>query len=175
MISKKIGILAKIILLLIILIPITFRVYNLYYANANWDINSKYISRDEIYRNYNSEKKAYGIPNVYYKYKKLTPEEMMTLEVLANEKGYDVEKIIPNIEKFVLYQHEKNPTSKLTESEKVEVDKYVDQVKLSVENSLEENSTYIFSMKIILSVSTALMVVLSIYAICMMVIFISEK
>ena len=41
----------------------------------------------KVYRDYIKEKKLTGVPNIYYKYNSLTPEEMMTLDVLANTKA----------------------------------------------------------------------------------------
>lgn len=43
MVNKKLGVLWKIFLLLLILIPITFRVYDIYYLNSTWSINSKIV------------------------------------------------------------------------------------------------------------------------------------
>lgn len=175
MVNKKFSILAKIFLLLLIFIPITFRVYNLYYVNSNWDINSKVVRRGKVYRNYIKEKKILGVPRIYYKYSSLTPEEMMTLDVLANTKGYHIEEVAPEVEKYVLSKNGERNGAKLNESEKEEVNQYIEEIKQGVNQSLEKNSTYIYGMKMVLSVFTALMLVLSIYAICMMVVFINEK
>lgn len=175
MVNKKFGILTKIVLLLLLLVPITFRVYNLYYADSHWDINSKVVKRGKVYRDYIKEKNLVGVPKIYYKYNSLTPEEMMTLDVLANTKGYNVEEVIPDVQKYVLSEHGESKGAKLTESQKEEVNNYINQIKYNVNQSLEKNSTYIYIMKIILSVFTALMIVLSIYGICMMIIFINEK
>ena len=43
MVNKKLGVLWKIFLLLLILISITFRVYDIYYLNSTWSINSKIV------------------------------------------------------------------------------------------------------------------------------------
>ena len=48
MVNEKFGILAKIFLLILILVPITFRVYDLYYLNSSWDINSKVVKRGKV-------------------------------------------------------------------------------------------------------------------------------
>lgn len=175
MVNKKFGILTKIVLLFLLLVPITFRVYNLYYVDSNWDINSKVVKRGKVYRDYIKEKNLVGVPQIYYKYNSLTPEEMMTLDVLANTKGYNVEEVIPDVQKYVLSEQDESKGAKLTESQKEEVNNYIDEIKYSVNQSLEKNSRYIYIMKIILSVFTGLMIVLSIYGICMMIIFINEK
>ena len=156
MVNEKFGILAKIFLLILILVPITFRVYDLYYLNSSWDINSKVVKRGKVYRDYIKEKNLTGVPNIYYKYNSLTPEEMMTLDVLANTKGYNIEEVLP-------------------EDEKIEVNQCVKQIKDGVNENLEKNSSYIYWMKMLLSVFTALMLVLSIYAIYMTIVFINEK
>ena len=175
MVNKKFGVLAKIFLLLLILVPITFRVYDLYYLNSSWDINSKVVKRGKAYRDYIKEKKLTGVPNIYYKYNSLTPEEMMTLDVLANTKGYNIEEVLPEVEKYVLSKnHEKNG-AKLNENEKIEVNKCVEDIEVGVNKNLEKNSSYIYWMKMLMSVFTALMLVLSIYAIYMTVVFINEK
>lgn len=175
MVNKKFGILTKIVLLLLVLVPITFRVYNLYYVDSNWEINSKVINRGKVYRDYIKEKNLVGVPKIYYKYNSLTPEEMMTLDVLANTKGYSIEEVVPEVEKYVLSKHDEIKGAKLTESEKEELNNYINQIKYNVNQALEKNSRYIYTMKIILSVFTALMIVLSIYAIFLMVIFVNEK
>ncbi|HAT4201731.1 hypothetical protein [Clostridium perfringens] len=175
MVNEKFGILAKIFLLILILVPITFRVYDLYYSNSSWDINSKVVKRGKVYRNYIKEKKLTGVPNIYYKYNSLTPEEMMTLDVLANTKGYNIEEVFPDVEKYVLSKnHEKNG-AKLNEYEKIELNKCVKKIKDGVNENLEKNSSYIYWMKMLMSVFTALMIVLSIYAIYMTNVFINEK
>ncbi|EGT3616723.1 hypothetical protein FHH43_10830 [Clostridium perfringens] len=175
MVNKKFGILTRIILLLLILVPVTFRVYNLYYVDSNWDINSKVIKRGKVYREYIREKNLVGVPKIYYKYNSLTPEEMMTIDVLANTKGYNIEEIVPEVEKYVLSQHGESSGAKLTESEKKEVDNYINEIKYNVNKCLEKNSRYIYIMKMILSIFTALMIVLSIYGICMIFVFINEE
>ncbi len=85
------------------MVPITFRVYDLYYLNSSWDINSKVVKRGKVYRDYIKEKKLTGVPNIYYKYNSLTPEEMMTLDVLANTEGYNIEEVLPEVEKNMFY------------------------------------------------------------------------
>ncbi len=175
MFGKKIKGLTKVILVLILLVPITFKVYDLYYSNANWDINSKVIKRGKTYRDYKKVKNKVGIPKVYFTYKKLTPEEMMTLDILSNTNGYNINDTILNVKSFVLAQHGKSLDSTLSKNESVEVDKYMDQIKSSVENNLKKNSKYIYGMKIILSVTTSLMIVMLIYNICMTAVFMKEK
>ncbi|MBO3342215.1 hypothetical protein ACNULB_02345 [Clostridium perfringens] len=175
MVNEKFGILAKIFLLILILVPITFRVYDLYYLNSSWDINSKVVKRGKVYRDYIKEKKLTGVPNIYYKYNSLTPEEMMTLDVLANTKGYNIEEVLPEIEKYVLSKNNEKNGAKLNEDEKIEVNQCVKQIKEGVNENLEKNSSYIYWMKMLMSVFTALMLVLSIYAIYMTIVFINEK
>ena len=175
MVNEKFGILAKIFLLILILVPITFRVYDLYYLNSSWDINSKVVKRGKVYRNYIKEKKLTGVPNIYYKYNSLTPEEMMTLDVLANTKGYNIEEVLPEVEKYVLSKNNEKNGAKLNEDEKIEVNQCVKQIKEGVNENLEKNSSYIYWMKMLMSVFTALMLVLSIYAIYMTIVFINEK
>ena len=175
MVNEKFGILAKIFLLILILVPITFRVYDLYYLNSSWDINSKVVKRGKVYRDYIKEKNLTGVPNIYYKYNSLTPEEMMTLDVLANTKGYNIEEVLPEVEKYVLSQNNEKNGAKLNEDEKIEVNQCVKQIKEGVNENLEKNSSYIYWMKMLMSVFTALMLVLSIYAIYMTIVFINEK
>lgn len=175
MVNEKFGILAKIFLLILILVPITFRVYDLYYLNSSWDINSKVVKRGKVYRDYIKEKKLTGVPNIYYKYNSLTPEEMMTLDVLANTKGYNIEEVLPEVEKYVLSKNNEKNGAKLNEDEKIEVNQCVKQIKEEVNENLEKNSSYIYWMKMLMSVFTALMLVLSIYAIYMTIVFINEK
>lgn len=175
MVNEKFGILAKIFLLILILVPITFRVYDLYYLNSSWDINSKVVKRGKVYRDYIKEKKLTGVPNIYYKYNSLTPEEMMTLDVLANTKGYNIEEVLPEVEKYVLSKNNEKNGAKLNEYEKIELNKCVKKIKDGVNENLEKNSSYIYWMKMLMSVFTALMIVLSIYAIYMTNVFINEK
>ncbi|EPB8179429.1 hypothetical protein ACRTAO_002100 [Clostridium perfringens] len=175
MVNEKFGILAKIFLLILILVPITFRVYDLYYLNSSWDINSKVVKRGKVCRDYIKEKKLTGVPNIYYKYNSLTPEEMMTLDVLANTKGYNIEEVLPEVEKYVLSKNNEKNGAKLNEDEKIEVNQCVKQIKEEVNENLEKNSSYIYWMKMLMSVFTALMLVLSIYAIYMTIVFINEK
>lgn len=175
MVDKNFGLVKKIVLVLILLIPITCRVYNLYYYNANWDINSKFIKRGKTYRHYDKVKKKVGIPKVYFTYKKLTPEEMMTLDILSNTNGYYINDAIPDVKSFVLSQHKKELDKQLSNSEKVEVDRYISQIKAGVENNFEKNSNYIYIMKMLLSLTTGLMIVMMIYNICMTFIFMKEK
>ncbi|SUY32536.1 Uncharacterised protein [Clostridium perfringens] len=175
MVNEKFGILAKIFLLILILVPITFRVYDLYYLNSSWDINSKVVKRGKVYRHYIKEKKLTGVPNIYYKYNSLTPEEMMTLDVLANTKGYNIEEVLPEVEKYVLSKNNEKNGAKLNEYEKIELNKCVKKIKDGVNENLEKNSSYIYWMKMLMSVFTALMIVLSIYAIYMTNVFINEK
>lgn len=175
MVNEKFGILAKIFLLILILVPITFRVYDLYYSNSSWDINSKVVKRGKVYRDYIKEKKLTGVPNIYYKYNSLTPEEMMTLDVLANTKGYNIEEVLPEVEKYVLSKNNEKNGAKLNEYEKIELNKCVKKIKDGVNENLEKNSSYIYWMKMLMSVFTALMIVLSIYAIYMTNVFINEK
>lgn len=100
---------------------------------------------------------------------------MMTLDVLANTKGYNIEEVLPDVEKYVLSKnHEKNG-AKLNEYEKIELNKCVKKIKDGVNENLEKNSSYIYWMKMLMSVFTALMLVLSIYAIYMTIVFINEK
>ena len=100
---------------------------------------------------------------------------MMTLDVLANTKGYNIEEVLPDVEKYVLSKnHEKNG-AKLNEYEKIELNKCVKKIKDGVNENLEKNSSYIYWMKMLMSVFTALMIVLSIYAIYMTNVFINEK
>ena len=61
------------------------------------------------------------------------------------------------------------------EDEKIEVNQCVKQIKEEVNENLEKNSSYIYWMKMLMSVFTALMLVLSIYAIYMTIVFINEK
>ena len=136
MVNEKFGILAKIFLLILILVPITFRVYDLYYLNSSWDINSKVVKRGKVYRDYIKEKKLTGVPNIYYKYNSLTPEEMMTLDVLANTKGYNIEEVLPEVEKYVLSQNNEKNGAKLNEDEKIEVNQCVKQIKEEVKDGL---------------------------------------
>ena len=175
MVNKKFGVLARIFLLLLILVPITFRVYDLYYLNSSWDINSKVVKRGKVYRDYIKEKKLTGVPNIYYKYNSLTPEEMMTLDVLANTKGYNMEEVLPDIQKYVLSKNHEKSGAKLNEYEKREVNQCIEDIKEGENESLEKNSSYIYWMKMLMSVFTALMLGLSIYAIYMTVVFINEK
>ena len=175
MVNEKFGILAKIFLLILILVPITFRVYDLYYLNSSWDINSKVVKRGKVYRDYIKEKKLTGVPNIYYKYNSLTPEEMMTLDVLANTKGYNIEEVLPEVEKYVLSKNNEKNGAKLNEYEKIELNKCVKKIKDGVNENLEKNSSYIYWMKMLMSVFTALMIVLSIYATYMTNVFINEK
>ena len=175
MVNEKFGILAKIFLLILILVPITFRVYDLYYLNSSWDINSKVVKRGKVYRDYIKEKKLTGVTNIYYKYNSLTPEEMMTLDVLANTKGYNIEEVLPEVEKYVLSKNNEKNGAKLNEYEKIELNKCVKKIKDGVNENLEKNSSYIYWMKMLMSVFTALMIVLSIYAIYMTNVFINEK
>ena len=99
----------------------------------------------------------------------------MTLDVLANIKGYNIEEVLPEVEKYVLSKnHEKNG-AKLNENEKIEVNKCIEDIEVGVNKNLEKNSSYIYWMKMLMSVFTALMLVLSIYAIYMTVVFINEK
>ena len=99
----------------------------------------------------------------------------MTLDVLANTKGYNMEEVLPDIQKYVLSKnHEKNG-AKLNEDEKREVNQCIEDIKEGVNESLEKNSSYIYWMKMLMSVFTALMLGLSIYAIYMTVVFINEK
>ena len=58
---------------------------------------------------------------------------------------------------------------------KIEVNQCVKQIKEGVNENLEKNSSYIYWMKMLMSVFTALMLVLSIYAIYMTIVFINEK
>ncbi len=58
---------------------------------------------------------------------------------------------------------------------KIEVNQCVKQIKEEVNENLEKNSSYIYWMKMLMSVFTALMLVLSIYAIYMTIVFINEK
>lgn len=100
---------------------------------------------------------------------------MMTLDVLTNTKGYNIEEVLPDVEKYVLSKnHEKNG-AKLNEYEKIELNKCVKKIKNGVNENLEKNSSYIYWMKMLMSVFTALMIVLSIYAIYMTNVFINEK
>ena len=82
---------------------------------------------------------------------------------------------MPDVEKYVLSKnHEKNG-AKLNEYEKIELNKCVKKIKDGVNENLEKNSSYIYWMKMLMSVFTALMIVLSIYAIYMTNVFINEK
>lgn len=175
MVNKKSGVLWRVFLLLLILIPITFRVYDIYYINSTWRINSKIVKRGKIYRDYIKEKTKLGIPEVYYRYSFLTPEEMMTLDVLSNQDGYNIKEILNDIDKYVLSKDNKKPYEELSYYEKTEVSYYIESVNKQVNESLEKNSSYIYSMKMLMSVFTSLMLVLSMYAIYMIVIFINEK
>ena len=139
MVNEKFGILAKIFLLILILVPITFRVYDLYYLNSSWDINSKVVKRGKVYRDYIKEKKLTGVPNIYYKYNSLTPEEMMTLDVLANTKGYNIEEVLPEVEKYVLSKNNEKNGAKLNEYEKIELNKCVKKIKFIL-YILDENA-----------------------------------
>lgn len=175
MVKKKLGFLWRVILLILILVPITFRVYDLYYINCNWDINSKVIKRGRVYRDYVREKNKLGIPEVYYKYSFLTPEEMMTLDVLANTEEYNIQDVSRDVELYVLSKDNKSLEENLSPKEKREVNYYLSNIQENVKNTLEKNSSYIYIMKMIMSVFTSLMLVLSMYAIYMIVIFINEK
>lgn len=175
MVNKKFGVLAKIFLLLLILVSITFRVYDLYYINSSWDINSKVVKRGKVYRDYIKEKNLTGVPKIYYKYNSLTPEEMMTLDVLSNTKGYNIEEVLPEVEKYVLSRNNEKNGVKLNENEKKEVNQCIEEIEEGVNENLEKNSSYIYGMKMLMSVFTALMLVLSIYAIYMTIVFINEK
>lgn len=100
---------------------------------------------------------------------------MMTLDVLANTKGYNIEEVLPEVEKYVLSKNNEKNGAKLNEDEKIEVNQCVKQIKEEVNENLEKNSSYIYWMKMLMSVFTALMLVLSIYAIYMTIVFINEK
>ena len=175
MFSKKIKKITKLILVLILLVPVTFRVYDSYYSKANWDMNSKIVKRGKTYREYEKAKNKVGIPEVYFTYKNLTPEEMMSLDILSNVKGYNEEGYVKNIKKFVLLQNGKSLPSTLSKKENMEVDKYRAQVKNIVKDNLAQNSTYIYSMKIFLSIATALMIIILVYDVFMAFVFMREK
>ena len=100
---------------------------------------------------------------------------MMTLDVLANTKGYNIEEVLPEVEKYVLSKNNEKNGAKLNEYEKIELNKCVKKIKDGVNENLEKNSSYIYWMKMLMSVFTALMIVLSIYAIYMTNVFINEK
>lgn len=175
MANKRLGILAKIFLSILILVPITFRIYDLYYLNSTWDINSKVVKRGKTYRNYIKEKELIGVPNIYYKYNYLSPEKMMTLDVLANTRDYDIDEILPDIKKYILSKNHKNIGTVLNEKEKIELENCIKEIKIGVDKNLEKNSSYIYCMKMLMSVFTSLMLGLSIYAIYMITYFINEK
>lgn len=99
----------------------------------------------------------------------------MTLDVLANTKGYNIEEVLPEVEKYVLSKNNEKNGAKLNEYEKIELNKCVKKIKDGVNENLEKNSSYIYWMKMLMSVFTALMIVLSIYAIYMTNVFINEK
>lgn len=60
-------------------------------------------------------------------------------------------------------------------NEKKEVNQCIEEIEEGVNENLEKNSSYIYGMKMLMSVFTALMLVLSIYAIYMTIVFINEK
>ncbi|EOU2076238.1 hypothetical protein C4D33_10185, partial [Clostridium perfringens] len=93
----------------------------------------------------------------------------------ANTKGYNIEEVLPEVEKYVLSKNNEKNGAKLNEDEKIEVNQCVKQIKEEVNENLEKNSSYIYWMKMLMSVFTALMLVLSIYAIYMTIVFINEK
>lgn len=99
----------------------------------------------------------------------------MTLDVLANTKGYNIEEVLPEVEKYVLSRNNEKNGVKLNENEKKEVNQCIQEIEEGVNENLEKNSSYIYGMKMLMSVFTALMLVLSIYAIYMTIVFINEK